>query len=182
MKSRTIASLVSMVAILGMAVMGVASAGGGRNAYKLEGAWIAKVDGATGQWTYVLSPDPSGRRASGHGSIDVGFFVSPDSDMTSPILVEIEMTGPKTIAAYSVFYGLKELSPVAPLEPTRELVLIGVVQSTGEFVAPNKLEASHYFEFFSAAADVDGDGLPDPGQEPFATLNLTTTDTRVPSP
>ena len=182
MKSRTIASLVSLVAVLGMAVIGVASAGGGRNAYKLEGAWIAKVDGSTGQWTYVLSPDASGRRASGHGSIDIGFFVSPDSDVSSPILIEMEMTGRKTVAAYSVFYSLKELSPVAPLEPTRELVFIGVVQSTGEFVTPNKFEVSHYFEFFPATADVDGDGLPDPGQDPFATLNLTTTDTRVPSP
>jgi hypothetical protein len=182
MKSRIIASLISFMAILGMAMVGVASAGEGRSAYKLEGAWIAKVDGSTGQWTYVLSPDASGRRASGHGSIDIGLFVSPDSDTSSPILTEMEMTGRNTLSAYSVWYGLKELSPIAPLDPTRELIYIGVVQSTGKFVTPNKLEVSHYFEFYDQSADEDGDGLPDPGQDPFATLNLTTSDTRLPSP
>ena len=47
------------------------------NSIKLEpSAWIAKVDGLPGQWTYVVSPDPSGRHAAAHGTIDVGFSVT----------------------------------------------------------------------------------------------------------
>src|SRR5512146_1482783 len=45
----------------------------GSGAFKLEGAWIARVVGTNGQWSYVVSPDNSGRHATAHGSIDVGF-------------------------------------------------------------------------------------------------------------
>jgi hypothetical protein len=40
-------------------------------AYKLEGAWIAKVVGMPMQWAYTMSPDPSGKRAALSGSIHV---------------------------------------------------------------------------------------------------------------
>ena len=49
----------------------------GAGANKLEGAWVAKVIGMPGQWSYVLSPDASGRRAALAGSIDVGFSLAP---------------------------------------------------------------------------------------------------------
>ena len=66
MKTKIISGVVACVMLLGLTAFGIASTGGGGSAYKLEGAWIAKVDGSTGQWSYVLSPDSSGRRASGH--------------------------------------------------------------------------------------------------------------------
>lgn len=184
MKTKIISGFVACVMLLGLTAFGIASAGGGGSANKLEGAWIAKVDGSTGQWSYVLSPDSSGRRASGHGSVDVGMYTGPffETDMVSPILIEMEMTGPKTAAAYSVFYGLKDLVPTDLLDPNREIVYIGIVQSTAEFVAPNELEGVHYFAFYDASKDADGNGLPDPDEDPDFELTMTTTDTRLPSP
>ena len=44
-----------------------------KGACKLQGAWVAKVIGFPGQWSYVLAAVPSGRHAAGHGSVDVGF-------------------------------------------------------------------------------------------------------------
>ena len=52
-----------------------AMAGQGAGAYKLDGAWVAKVVGVPGQWTYIISADPSGKRAAGYGSIDSGLNV-----------------------------------------------------------------------------------------------------------
>ncbi len=70
---------VLVIVMLAFGFVVPASAGGGEGAYKLGGAWVAKVDSVFGgpppaesQWSYVVSADPSGRRAAGHGSIDAG--------------------------------------------------------------------------------------------------------------
>jgi len=145
-------------------------------AAKLEGAWIAKVVGAEGipqappgMWTYVLAPEPSGRHAAGHGSIDIGFYVPGVSDLadeTSPLLIDIVMTGPDTGQFNSVWYGLKK-GPTS-VGTTGEIVYIGVNHGTMKFVAPGKSEGTHNIEFFWPESDTDNDGLPDPGATPIA--------------
>lgn len=63
---------------------------------KLGGAWIARTIGIPLQWSYVLAPTSSSRRASGHGSLDVGMALHPvpAGDPVSPILPEAVMRGP----------------------------------------------------------------------------------------
>lgn len=86
----------------GLSFSGMADSGD--NGYKLGGARVAKVVGIPGQWTYVVSADPSGRSASGHGSVDVGFTTSAilggdyfePVDSESPVLVNAIKTGPDT--------------------------------------------------------------------------------------
>ena len=73
----------------------IVASGQDQGAYKLEGAWIARVTSMDGvpagtplpfQWSYVLAPSASGRRATIHASVDVAFpqsilafdFASPD--------------------------------------------------------------------------------------------------------
>lgn len=182
MKTRVISGIFACLLILGAGLSGTAVAGDAKGGYKFGGAWIAKVDGLAGQWTYVISPDPSGRTASGVGSIDAGFYLGPafETDKSSPILIQARMTGPNTGAVHSIWYGLKELAP--PSVITYEIVYIGVVDSAIEFVGPGKIEALHDFAIYMAAQDIDGDGLPDEGQTPVYTFQVTTTDTRVPSP
>ena len=157
-----------------------------KGAYKLEGAWVAKVVGFPGQWSYVLAGDPSGRRASGHGSVDVGFnpgvfgcyFGETNAD--SPILINLEMTGPDTAVAYSIWYALSSAVP-----SSTEIVFIGEVRTETKFVAPGKSESTHYFAFYRPDQDVDpADGFPDEGQTPAcsAPVPLYTLDTRLPAP
>lgn len=175
---------------LGLSVIAVAD--GGNGAFKLEGAWVAKVVGLPGQWSYVISPDPSGKRASGIGSVDVGFranaiCTAPGeeplfevSDSQSPILVSMEMIGPQTVAYNSIWYGLKTLDPLSPIES--EIVLIGTVTGTLDVVAPGKLYGTHTFALYLPDADTDEDGLPDDSAVPACVFQMNTFDTRLPMP
>ena len=183
--------LVILIVALGFVVP--ASAGGGDGAYKLGGAWVAKVDSVFGgpppaeaQWSYVVSADPSGRRAAGHGSIDAGFNVDTlfpgfePSDSSSPILVNLVMTGPDTGSFYAVWYGLKKLGDFDPV--TNKIVMIGVVTGELTFVGPGKAEGSHHFKLYRPDQDKDKDGFPDEDEEPEYAFSATTVDTRLPMP
>ena len=154
---------------------------------KLEGAWVAKVQGFPGQWSYVLAADPSGRRASGHGSVDLGFDADSafgcelgEADADTPILVNIEMTGPHTAKSYAIWYALR----TSESGPT-EITYIGEVRSQFTFVASGKGVGMHFFAFYLPDQDVDPeDGLPDDGETPacVAPVALYTVDTRLPAP
>jgi hypothetical protein len=164
-----------------------AMAGKGVGAYKLDGAWVAKVVGVPGQWTYIISADPSGKRAAGYGSIDSGLNVDvlfpgvfTSSDSNSPILVNIAMTGRDTASYYSIWYGLKELGPSSQV--TNQIVLIGVVTGELEFIGPGKIKGTHKFALYHPNQDADGDGFPDEGETTPYVLQLTTFDTRLPAP
>jgi hypothetical protein len=182
MKTKIISSLFSALLLLALAVPGSAIAGGGAGANKLEGAWIATVNGFPGQWSYVLTADASGRHASGHGSIEVGFVVAElgPYDEVSPFLVNVEMTGPASAVYNSIWYGLREVPP--PSIVSHEIVWIGTSQGTFEYIAPDKKIVVNNFAFYLADQDADGDGLPDEDATPVYTLQLETTDTRFPSP
>ena len=159
-------------------------------AHKLGGAWVAKVVGTPlpGQWSYVVVADPSGTRASGHGSVDVGFktevifgypYFEP-TDMASPILIDIVRTGPDTAAYNSIYYGLKKLDPSSPI--TTQIVYIGVVKGELNFLGPDKATGIHNFELYYPEQDADGDGFPDEGETTPFKFTLNTIDTRLPAP
>jgi hypothetical protein len=157
-----------------------------KGAYKLEGAWVAKVVGFPGQWSYVLAADPSGRHASGHGSVDIGFNPGVfgcqlgESNADTPILINLKMTGPDTSVAYSIWYALSSADPTAT-----EIAFIGEVRTETRFVAPGRSESTHYFAFYLPSQDQDpADGFPDEGETPacVAPVPLYTLDTRLPAP
>lgn len=156
-------------------------------AHKLEGAWVAKVEGSTGQWSYVVVSNPSGKRASGYGSVDVGLNLAAilgpvfePADRQSPLLVEIEMTGPDTSKYYSIYYGLKTLALPSPVNA--EIVFIGVVTGELKFTAPGKAKGSHNFAIYYPTQDKDGDGFPDEDETTPFVFQLFTDDTRLPAP
>lgn len=155
----------------------------GSGAYKLEGTWIAKVVGVPAQWSYVLVPGPSGRRASVAGSIDAGFSIGGlfgPSDRVSMLMANLVMTGPDRGVFNSVWYGLKELPETSPV--SEEVVWIGTSQGTFTFIAPGKISAVHNFAFYWPSADADGDGLPDSDAMPAYETQLLTVDTRLMPP
>jgi hypothetical protein len=116
---KTCLKYLALVAALTVGLSISAIAGNGSNNYKLGGAWVAKVieSPLPAQWSYVVVADPSGKHASGHGSIDIGFrteavlggtYFDP-TDSSTPILVNVVKTGPDTATFHSVWYGLKDL-------------------------------------------------------------------------
>ncbi|NJD30769.1 MAG: hypothetical protein FIB04_02650 [Gammaproteobacteria bacterium] len=178
-KFRIVASaLVAAAAILVAAPAGAAGPAWG--AVKLEGAWIARVIEAPGaQWTYVSSPDASGRRATAHGSIDVGLAAGGPfvAESTTPLLIEVKMTSPTTADFNSVWYGVNR-GDFGPL--SGQLVYIGMNHGTMQYVAPDKAIGTHNIEFYLPAQDADHDGLPDPGQVPLFSVTVHTNETRLP--
>ena len=190
MKTRTcLGAVLGTISVCLLLASPMAMADKAAGAYKLEGAWVAKVQGLEGQWSYVLAPDASGRRAAGHGSVDLGF--NPDYAFgcefgamdyaDSPILISLEMTGPDTAIGYSVWYAIRTPSPGAA-----EIVFIGEVRTEVKFVAPGKSESAHYFSFYSPGKDINPkDGFPDEGTLPDCSAGdfaIYTVDTRVPAP
>jgi len=149
---------------------------------KLEpGVWIAKVVEVPGaQWSYIVAPDPSGRHAAAHGTVEVGIYIEAldaITDKTSPLLVDIVMTGPRAAKFNSVWYGLQE---IAGPYTNAQVLYIGVNHGEIQFVGPGKAEGTHNIEYYWASQDADNDGLPDPGELPFAVAGpIHTVETRL---
>ena len=146
---------------------------------KLEGAWIAKVPGAPVQWSYTLSPDPSGRRASLFGYIEVGIKTAvygyfADSEYQSPLIGEAVIGNDGTIVFNSIWYGIKNGSPF------NEIVYIGMNSGHMRPVGPGRMEGTHNLTFYHPDSDQDGDGIPDPGAVPVLSIPAVSLDTRLP--
>jgi len=176
-KTKTIgATLTTMlVAAVALVLSTQAGASGQGEGLKLEGAWVARVTNPfmtpTPQWTYVLSPDPSGRRAAVHGAVDVGLGLP---GRPTALLGEAVQTGPYTALVSTLWYHLDDAGNV---------LLICTGASTATFQAPGKSDVVHHFAIYPPDADADGDGLPDPDTSVVPSeYTVITTDTRVPSP
>jgi hypothetical protein len=157
----------------------------GQGAFKLEGAWVARVTSMNGQpfpavaqWSYVFCPDASGRSAAIHGSIDVSFGPSQPSNIgfNTPLIGEIIQTGPDTAAFNAYWYNVRQGGP----GQLNQVVSIGRVWGEARLVSEDKAEVSDHFEIYLPSADADGDGFPE--GSPVQSFIVTTIDTRIPPP
>jgi hypothetical protein len=175
-RPRVVGPLLAAAAAVLFAAATAVAANDGSGAFKLEGAWIAKVQGAPFQWSYVLSPDASGRRASLHGSVDIAFAGPIPADRGTPLIGESVMTGRDTGKFNSMWYGISNSS-------TPQIAYIGVSSGEIMFVDQGKMVVTHHFYFYLPSADADGDGIPDPGAVPvIPPVVVVSIDTRLPSP
>jgi hypothetical protein len=148
---------------------------------KLEGAWVARLPGTPFQWNYVMTPaQPSGQRATAWGAFTIpipGALVGlPAQYQTMDLSVfsgELVMTERNEAKGKVVWWGLKDTGT-----GIKQVVYIGVDSFTATFTAPGKTLVTHLMKFYDPSADADGDGLPDPGQQPvFSAPPVTSTDT-----
>jgi len=177
-KKQTTLTTVGAAALACLLVAQVAWTDRASESRRLEGAWIAKVPGTPLQWTYTMTPDPSGREAVISGSIQVpvppglyGAFT--DVEYVSPMVGQAARTSRNTADFTAVWYGLKKGAPFD------QVVFIGVTSGQIKFKGAGTAEVAHRLAFYAPSADADGDGLPDPGQPPVLCLPATSMDTRL---
>jgi steroid delta-isomerase-like uncharacterized protein len=100
----------------------------------------------------------------------------PDADHQSDHIGQTVKIGLNTYESTMVGYGTKksELPGMLP-----EIVYISVIYSKVQLIDENTIAGQGTHAFYLASADVDGDGLPDEGQEPIACLPYMITAKRV---
>ena len=175
-RSKGVGTTLTLAAAVFVLSAQVSVANDGSAANKLEGAWIAKVEGAPLQWSYVLSPNASGRVASIHGSIDVGIAGPIHADNSSPLIGEVVMTGPNSGKFTSLWYGISNT-------PAPHIVYIGMNNGEVLFLDPGHVRGKSNIVFYLPSADADGDGIPDPDAVPLAPpFTVNTDDTRLSLP
>jgi hypothetical protein len=180
-KTRVLIAVIVVAAVLALVLWAGVSAHPARG-LKLEGAWIARVTSFEGgpwpfltQWSYVVTADPSGRRGTVHGSVDVPFPGVP-GDYVTPIIGEVIQTGPETAVDNSIWYHVQKASPV------NEIVAIGTAKGEWRWLGPDKVETTIHFAIYDPSADTNGDGIPEPDAIPLTAFTVTTEDRRLPLP
>jgi len=139
--------------------------------YSLAGSWtIANPD----HLILMISPTD----AAGVSSV-IGMAVTPDPTFggafpeatdTALAFGTAIRTGPDTDQIRVVRHAIKAGTP----RPTIQGIV--VVEETATLTAPDEIEFHDVtISFYSAAADKDGDGLPDEGEEPLMVVPITAT-------
>ena len=143
---------------------------------KLGGAWI----GTGGSWTGFHSPlDPDGRtaavRINGIATDFSALLAAFGADTMSECIGQAQMISRDTFKYSFVGYGTKQGPPPV-------IRFIYVMWGTGTYHGPDALAINATIDVYPAAADANGDGLPDPGTTPVVSIPTTRTAKRVPLP
>jgi hypothetical protein len=188
---------IGTVSILLMLLCGIVSAQGvssrenrrasssdlGRRQYKLGGAWAGHSESPSWTWTALQIPtNPEGTEAAlllkftSYGADVAGLVASFGADFLSDFVGQEVMidrdTARWTLVGYAQAKG-----------PNNELQIRAIVVAFGtlQFTGPNVDVIHATLTVYPAAADANGDGLPDPGAAPVLTIpDIVETGRRVP--
>ena len=137
--------------------------------------WWSAACLAPGTYNKPVGPPIQRRSVAVRGAGMVALVLETDRET-----YYIKMTGPEKGTFNSVWYGLRDLPSGSPVNA--EVVVIGVSKGRFEALAPGKNIVEHMFEFYLPSQDGDGDGLPDADETPVYGMQVTSIDTRLPSP
>jgi hypothetical protein len=99
----------------------------------------------------------------------------PDLEYYSPLVGQVNLTGPDTSEFSAVMYGMKKAFPF------NKVVCIIVNSGESKLLGPGKIQNANHLVFYAPTADADGDGLPDPGAVPALCLPASVSvETQVP--
>jgi hypothetical protein len=133
--------------------------------YSPAGSWIVLFPNRT---ILTISPrDPAGvSSAIVTVTLPTQGDPFPEATYGTPGFFTAIKTGPNTDHMKGIHYLMKDGTP----SPTTVGILVVELQTT--LVAPDEMILDGTFSFYSAAADKDGDGLPDAGENPVSVMLL----------
>ncbi|MCU0612714.1 MAG: hypothetical protein MUE60_13125 [Candidatus Eisenbacteria bacterium] len=147
---------------------------------RLDGAWVVVAQGPNGPLvhnSFLVAQDAQGLRYTQiveHTQCSPTIWgMLPEANSHSQMMGLVEKTGPTTMKATIVHYGLK----VGGIED--QLVYICVTSWEGGAVDEDHLSFKNTQSFYQPEQDADHDGLPDPGQKPFLCVPFEGIATRV---
>ncbi|MBI3851066.1 MAG: hypothetical protein HY298_12435 [Verrucomicrobia bacterium] len=147
--------------------------------YQLGGSWIGK--GAGSVWTAVHAPlDPEAQTMAGHvnfqsyGPDTAGLIAAFGGDRMSEFVGETKMINRDTAKWTLVGYVQAGQNPP-------QIVAIIIGHGTWKYTDRDHAVLNYTIDTYPAAADADGDGMPDPGAIPVVTTpGVIDTAQRVP--
>jgi hypothetical protein len=158
-----------LVLAVGTAVVGLlsfaqtASSDGGRGHYKAGGNWIGKSPGGV-VWTAFHAPlDPeahsvaSSVKYQSYGAEFAGLVAAYGGDTVSDFKGEGKMINRDTLKWTLVGYAQKAQKDADPLE----IKAIMLASGTWKYTDPDHAVLNYTITVYPAAADADGDGMPD---------------------
>jgi len=170
--------------LIGLLTLPLAAASDqGQGQYKLGGAWLGiKSDGGH-RWTCIETPlDSAAREATLQVSFTVysspmaGLIASAGADSFGDFVGEARMSDRTTAQFTLVGYAVKQSQLAVP--PEIRLIFVGF--GTWTFTDSTHAVLQYWVNVYPAAADADGDGMPDAGSTPMLRFPITDTAQRVP--
>jgi len=142
--------------------------------YSLAGTWLQTVDTDPLSAIDIVTISPEDPR-SGKGfwvatDINPDFTANglwPEAESWTPWYGTYVRTGPDTWQGKCVSYVRKDTKP----KPTVLHILI--LEGTWTMTAPDFVEMVATLSFYSINQDIDGDGLPDEGQQPNMSIQTS---------
>ncbi len=147
--------------------------------YRLGGAFIGS--GGIIYSGYHAPLDPEGKTGAlrvhtiSYGAGFAGLMRALGADTLTDAVGESVMTSRDTYKFTQVSFLTKAGNPPA-------IQAIVVMSGTGRFTGPDTIVISYMFDVYPAAADANGDGLPDAGTKPVVSIPGTSQSQRVPLP
>jgi len=149
--------------------------------WALDGTWIVVAPTPLGNMIFrntYIAQDPQKTRFTGDVEQinwpPVLIDLYPDVERIKIAPAPVIRTGLNSYEGTMIEYFTKAGGPAA-----EEIVGIGVIHGSMEFVGPDSLEGQGTGAYYLAAQDTDGDGLPDEGQEPVLCVPWAYSATRL---
>ncbi len=177
--------IIGVLTLLLMAVFGSVATGIQSADPTLDGAWAMVIPTPSGiirsNWVAVRQDAEGTRYTSTVHAVRptaTVFGMFPEAVVQTTHVGPTIKTDADTYETTNIGYGL-----AAPASPAQlgEIVYISVLTSTSTFTGPDSIEGQGMHAFYLPFADGDGDGLPDPGQEPAFCFPYAATGTRIPA-
>lgn len=149
--------------------------------YMPDGTWVVMVPTEAGNITFLHTVSPQGKMGGPFAGVllqvnsnPTFFGMFPEADRNTNWITKNVWKGRNRVESTMLTYGTKKGEG-----PLMETVYIGIVHAEWTLTGPNTNEGKAIEAIYLAEQDADGDGFPDPGEQPIACPEFAFTSKRL---